>query len=169
MNDQQQQKTVTDNNACDCLQCKLALKKTDAAYLSDDEDFRPNTTDDLPVDQLIARGETTKIEYKATLRVNLHTSKPDKKMEHSCLKTIAAFLNSHGGYLVVGVADNGEVLGIEKDGFPNEDKMNLHLVNLLKDRLGLNQAKRGTLSVGGEWTGSVGRGPCPVSGESVSG
>ena len=57
-------------------------------------------------------------------------------MEHSCIKTIAAFLNSHGGHLVIGIADSGEVLGIEKDGFPNEDKMNLHLVNLLKDRMG---------------------------------
>ena len=57
-------------------------------------------------------------------------------MEHSCLKTIPAFLNSHGGHLVIGVNDSGEVLGVEKDGFPNEDKMNLHLVNLLKDRLG---------------------------------
>ncbi len=27
-------------------------------------------------------------------------------------------------------------MGIEKDKFPNEDKMNLHLVNLLKSRLG---------------------------------
>ncbi len=92
--------------------------------------------DDLPVDQLITAGETTRIEFKSTLRVNLHTGQPDKKMEHSCLKTIAAFLNSHGGHLVVGVSDNGDALGIGTDGFPNEDKMNLHLVNLIKDRLG---------------------------------
>lgn len=92
--------------------------------------------DDLPIKDILANGETTRIEYKSTLRVNLHTGQPDKKMEQSCLKTIAAFLNSHGGHLVVGVADSGEVLGIEKDGFPNEDKMNLHLVNLLKDRMG---------------------------------
>jgi len=92
--------------------------------------------DDRPIAEIIAAGETTRIEFKSTLRVNLHTGQPDKKMEHSCLKTIAAFLNSHGGHLVIGVADSGEVLGIEKDGFPNEDKMNLHLVNHLKDRLG---------------------------------
>ncbi len=92
--------------------------------------------DDLPIKDIIANGETTRIEFKSTLRVNLHTGQPDKKMEQSCLKTIAAFLNSHGGHLVVGVADSGEVLGIEKDGFPNEDKMKLHLVNLLKDRMG---------------------------------
>jgi hypothetical protein len=85
---------------------------------------------------LIASGETTKVEFKSTLRVNLHTDQPDKKMEHACLKTIAAFLNTHGGHLVVGVSDSGEILGLEKDRFPNEDKMNLHLVNLIKERLG---------------------------------
>jgi hypothetical protein len=94
------------------------------------------THDELSVSQLLSDGETTRVEYKSTLRVNLHTGQPDKKMEHACLKTIAAFLNAHGGHLVVGVNDAGEALGIEKDGFPNEDKMNLHLVNLIKDRLG---------------------------------
>jgi hypothetical protein len=92
--------------------------------------------DDRPIKEILSSGETTRVEFKSTLRVNLHTNQPDKKMEHSCLKTIAAFLNSHGGHLVIGIADSGEVLGIEKDGFPNEDKMNLHLVNLLKDRMG---------------------------------
>lgn len=92
--------------------------------------------DDVPVGQLIVSGETTRIEFKSTLRVNLHTGQADKKMEHSCLKTIAAFLNAQGGHLIVGVSDSSEVLGIENDGFPNEDKMNLHLVNLIKDRIG---------------------------------
>lgn len=92
--------------------------------------------DTFSATELVALGETTRCEFKSTLRVNLHTGEKDKKMEHSCLKTIAAFLNSHGGYLLVGINDNGEALGLETDGFPNEDKMNLHLVNLLKDRLG---------------------------------
>lgn len=92
--------------------------------------------DDRPIKEILSSGETSRIEFKSTLRVNLHTGQPDKKMEHSCMKTIAAFLNSHGGHLVIGVSDSGEVLGVQTDGFPNEDKMNLHLVNLLKDRLG---------------------------------
>ncbi|OYV82042.1 MAG: hypothetical protein B7Z73_17440, partial [Planctomycetia bacterium 21-64-5] len=91
---------------------------------------------DVPVAEILAAGETTRVEFKSTLRVNLHTDQPDKKIEHSCLKTIAAFLNSQGGHLVVGVSDGGEILGVERDRFPNEDKMNLHFVNLVKDRLG---------------------------------
>lgn len=89
------------------------------------------------IDEIIAGGEDNTTEFKSTLRVNLHTSEPDPKMEHAALKTIAAFLNSReGGTLVIGVKDDGEPLGVEADGFPNEDKMNLHLVNIVKARLG---------------------------------
>ena len=91
----------------------------------------------VPVADLIAKGETTQCKFKSTLRINLHTKDKDKRMEQACLKTIAAFLNSKGGgCLVIGINDWGEALGIEDDKFPNEDKMNLHLVNLIKDRLG---------------------------------
>jgi len=92
--------------------------------------------DNVTATELVAMGETTRCEFKSTLRLNLHTGEKDKKMEHACMKTIAAFLNSHGGYLIIGVNDDGEAIGLENDGFPNEDKMNLHLVNLLKQRLG---------------------------------
>lgn len=86
--------------------------------------------------ELIAGGETGAVEFKSTLRTNLHTGQPDEKMHLSALKTIAGFLNAKGGTLLIGVTDNGEVLGLEADGFPNEDKMGLHLVNLIKDRIG---------------------------------
>lgn len=88
------------------------------------------------VTTLIAGGESGAVEYKSTLRKNLHTGQPDEKMHLAALKTIAGFLNAKGGMLLVGVADDGEVLGIEADGFPNEDKLQLHLVNLLSDRIG---------------------------------
>src|SRR6266481_4402444 len=38
--------------------------------------------------------------------------------------------------LIIGVADGGTPVGVEKDGFADEDKMSLHLINLLKDRIG---------------------------------
>jgi Putative DNA-binding domain len=37
---------------------------------------------------------------------------------------------------VVGVDDKGAPLGLENDGFQNEDKMDQHLANLIRDRLG---------------------------------
>jgi predicted HTH transcriptional regulator len=41
-----------------------------------------------------------------------------------------------GGTLVVGVNDDGVPVGLAPDGFPNEDRMNLYLVDILKTRLG---------------------------------
>ncbi len=88
------------------------------------------------IDQMVLNGESSYIEFKSTLRMNLHTGTKDPKMELAILRTIAGFLNTHGGTLMVGIADDGTVLGIGVDGFENEDKMSLHLVNLIKDRMG---------------------------------
>lgn len=91
---------------------------------------------DVSVPELIDSGETDSVEFKSTLRMNLHTGEKDDKMQVAALKTIAGFLNTHGGTLLIGVADDGEVVGIGKDGFPNEDKMALHLGNLIDSKLG---------------------------------
>jgi predicted HTH transcriptional regulator len=85
---------------------------------------------------LLAAGENGGVEFKSTLRTNLHTGQPDEKMHLSALKTIAGFLNARGGTLMIGVDDEGKVLGVAADGFPSEDKMGLHLVNLIRDRIG---------------------------------
>ncbi|MBS3087725.1 ATP-binding protein [Candidatus Pacearchaeota archaeon] len=86
--------------------------------------------------EIIQIGETSKIEFKSTLRTNLHTNQPDKKMELAVIKTIAAFLNTKGGNLIVGISDDKSILGLELDGFQNDDKINLHLTNLIKSHIG---------------------------------
>lgn len=65
--------------------------------------------------ELIAAGESQRSEFKSTARFNLHTGQADKKMEQVIVKTVAGFLNSEGGTLLIGVADNGEVLGLNDD------------------------------------------------------
>jgi len=96
------------------------------------------TTDDheVPIEDLIEEGESTAVEFKSTFRTNLHTKQKDPRMELAVLKTVAGFLNTGGGTLFVGVSDDGTAHGIESDGFPNEDKMGLHLVNIVKQRMG---------------------------------
>ena len=89
----------------------------------------------------IAQGENASLEFKSTLRWNLKTDRPGKEIELACMKTAAAFLNTEGGTLMVGVEDNGNILGIEADNFPNEDKFLLHFNNLIRQRLGLEHAK----------------------------
>lgn len=84
---------------------------------------------------LIARGESIRQEFKSTLRRNLRTKQKDDAVQDAVLKTIGAFCNTEGGILLIGVEDNGNILGIEADGFPNLDKFSLHLGNLIKERL----------------------------------
>jgi len=90
------------------------------------------------VSDLIAIGEGEDFELKSTLRWNLNADKKDENITHSCIKTIAAFLNSNGGKLLIGVSDEGGYLGIAKDRFKNNDKFMLHLTNSIKQSLGEN-------------------------------
>src|SRR5258708_39151873 len=59
------------------------------------------------VKALIAFGENKRTEYKSTLRYDLRQKSVLPHIEHRVLKTIAAFLNSEGGTLLVGVDDDG--------------------------------------------------------------
>ena len=85
---------------------------------------------------LIRKGEGANIEFKTSLRWNEKTQKTDREIELAVLRTLAAFLNTDGGVLLIGVADDKSVRGVEKDGFPNNDKYLLHLWNLVNNSLG---------------------------------
>lgn len=86
--------------------------------------------------ELIASGEGGRLEFKQTLRFNLKSGKNGKEIEHANLKTVAAYLNSEGGTLLVGVADDGTVAGFEEDKFTNGDHALLHLTNLVSEHIG---------------------------------
>ncbi len=86
--------------------------------------------------KLISNGENEKLEFKSTLRINIHTNEIDKRVEHSVLKTIIGFLNSEGGVVLVGVGNSGEITGIERDRFENNDKFSLYFSNIIKERIG---------------------------------
>jgi len=88
----------------------------------------------------IRNGESKTIEFKETLSVDIKTGNKEKYIETSALKTICAFLNSAGGILLIGVADNGEVAGLERDQKIHkggvDDGLYLHFKNLLKRSVG---------------------------------
>lgn len=99
---------------------------------------------ELSPDQLESRikeGEGPELEFKSTLRWNLKADRAGKEIELASLKTMVAYLNSDGGTLLIGVEDDGSILGIEADNFPNEDKYLLHFNNLIKQHIGLELSK----------------------------
>ena len=57
-------------------------------------------------------------------------------MTHAALKSIAAFLNTEGGDLLIGVDDDRKVLGIEHDRLESDDKFMRHLAQAVRNGLG---------------------------------
>lgn len=97
---------------------------------------KPKPVERSEEEKLILAGESANLEFKSTLRWNLHANRADKAIEHSVLKTVVAFLNSEGGSLLIGVEDDGNVIGNEADNFPSDDSFLLHFGNLVNDKIG---------------------------------
>lgn len=67
------------------------------------------------IENLLCSEEGMQLEFKAAARWNKHSEQPDKEITMGILKTIAAFMNSRGGDLLIGVDDNRKVVGLEHD------------------------------------------------------
>ena len=62
---------------------------------------------------LITTGETELVEFKVATCRNPHTGKYDNSMRHNITKAVAAFMNSNGGTLLIGVADDSSITGVD--------------------------------------------------------
>ncbi len=64
----------------------------------------------------IQQGEGPLLEFKSSFRWDYQNNCTNKNIETAVIKTIAGFMNSYtGGTLLIGVADNGEILGLDND------------------------------------------------------
>ena len=92
------------------------------------------------IKELILNGENESLEIKSTLRFDLKENIVNKKLEYVVAKTISAFLNTEGGTLIIGVDDDNNTLGLEKDiqtlTKQNIDGFELHLRQVIKKYLG---------------------------------
>jgi len=101
--------------------------------------------EDVELKKLILIGENEKLEMKSSLRFDLRQNIVNKNLEFVIAKTISAFLNSDGGTLIIGVDDDGNTLGLDKDietlSKKDIDGFELHLRNIIKKYLGSNFEK----------------------------
>jgi hypothetical protein len=76
------------------------------------------------LERLLMSDETARLEFKASLRMPIgpltkeqkgQLDKYERVIELATLKSIAAFLNTDGGMLVIGIADDRQIVGIEVD------------------------------------------------------
>lgn len=92
------------------------------------------------IEELVLGGESETVEFKSTLRYDLHQKIVNKKMEYIIAKTIAAFMNCNGGNLLIGVDDNMNSLGLEDDFSTLKkgdiDGFELQLIEVIKKYIG---------------------------------
>lgn len=122
-----------DRLGADGTKISLAVDATMQHAIDSTEQTANESTD---LSAVIAKGESGETEFKSTLRINLKTGDRDKAIELSVLKTVAGFCNANGGTIVIGVDDSGATIGIDADRFQSEDKMSLHLVQLIRSKIG---------------------------------
>jgi len=85
-------------------------------YLSGHSRSRRNEIDDIEkLKMYIDQGEGQQIEFKASLRWDVNIKAINKSLEYMIVKTISGFLNSNGGILIIGVSDDGKILGLKSD------------------------------------------------------
>lgn len=87
----------------------------------------------------IQKGEGRRIEFKSSLRWDLRRNEINKDLELVVIKAITAFLNTDGGNLYVGIDDDSNIIGIDRDlttiKKQNEDGLILHFNQLITQYL----------------------------------
>jgi hypothetical protein len=108
-----------------------------AAY----HEFAPGSND-FAIKRLLAQGESKTLEFKVAACWNAALGQKDDKTRNKVLQEVAAFLNSpDGGTLLIGVADDGTVVGLENDypvanpHKPNKDGYEQYLRNHIRNFL----------------------------------
>lgn len=113
-----------------------ALRDLVFDLLSADRELRPASATEVlerlegiqtgrgDIERLLASDESASLEFKASLRVPIDPPKPGDKrtageleraIQHEVLETLAAFLNTDGGTLIIGVKDDRTIVGIDVD------------------------------------------------------
>jgi hypothetical protein len=100
---------------------------------------------DETIVSLIAQGESATLEFKSSARFDYRTKQVNKELELVIVKTVAAFMNSEGGTLLIGVADDGNIVGLDADfqtvGKKNADAYENWLTTRLLESIGRDRAR----------------------------
>jgi hypothetical protein len=99
---------------------------------------RLSTSDEVLA--LVRGGESRTLEFKESLSLDVRKGKKESYIENKALKTIAAFLNSQGGTLLVGVTDDRQIKGLHKEMESifkgSRDELLKHFKNILRRSIG---------------------------------
>ena len=126
---------------------KTPYKWLDKEELDTDSSSKTNSKineeHDFSYEEIISNGESNSVEFKSVLQYDFRTNKAGSGIRYNIAKTINGFLNSNGGFLFVGINDDEEIIGIDKDYslYENEnkkDKIRLAIDDLISHYLDIS-------------------------------
>jgi hypothetical protein len=105
------------------------------------------------IEHLLSEGESGSTEMKASFRADtLDRGIPPKVLEKVVARTVAAFMNSQGGLLLIGADDQGTAIGLDADiatlSRKDVDGFQQALVQVIVNYLGADVAARVRIHVG---------------------
>jgi hypothetical protein len=78
-----------------------------------------------PILDMIAAGEGQYVEFKSSFSWDYRRQRINKDLNKAVMKNVVGFMNTTGGAILMGVDDEGQILGLEKEmktqGKPNRD------------------------------------------------
>lgn len=97
--------------------------------------------DTLSTAFLVTMPESQTLEFKSSMRFDSSSGGPNKALEQVVVKSVSGLMNAQGGVLLIGIADDGSVIGIEKDvqALPLRQDLDYyenHLTTLLENGIG---------------------------------
>jgi len=104
--------------------------------------YRPSKRITIPpAKEILLEDENRYLEFKSSARWDYRQEKTNPELEKVILKTLAAFGNTDGGILLIGVDDDKNIIGLEKDfktlKKSNQDFYEIHLRNILHKMMGV--------------------------------
>ncbi len=119
---------------------EIALEQDGPGRITTETIPSPDKLDDLR--RLIAAGENERVEFKASMRWDPKTQAANRSLYYVLAKAIAGMMNAAGGLVLIGVADDGTILGIANDlktlAKPTLDGFRLALADVVKSYLGVD-------------------------------
>lgn len=108
--------------------------------------YLPNKMKIPPVTELLKEDENRYLEFKSSLRWDYRQEKVNPELEKVIMKTIAAFGNTDGGILLIGVDDDKNIVGLENDfqslKRTDADYYEVHLRNIMHKLMGVKYVSK---------------------------
>ena len=67
------------------------------------------------ISAIVAEGEGQYVEFKSSFSWDFRQQRVNKDLNKAVMKNVAAFMNTTGGVILIGVGDEGEILGLEPE------------------------------------------------------